>query len=270
MLRTNQERFSRAVVHSFDGTSEELKALLEFDNVYIGAVHAFPAQPSGTLCPLYPHLIRVCRNCGARQASTGAPFGVQKTWRLQLASQRTGYCWKQVHHAGHAADRLLCVHVNLTCVCVWTAVAADAPWCGIRPSHAGLSHIKTTWKSVKNARHKPDDGCLVKGRNEPCCIRYAARTLPGAAVARCQSCSHIGSHDVRAASRQVAEVLATARGVEVEHLAAVAYVGQLFHLFYESCWHRLIHRVALVPPPRGSIRYATSAKVFFSHADKAS
>jgi TatD DNase family protein len=48
----------------------------------------------------------------------------------------------------------------------------DAPWCEIRPTHAGSKYVETKfaeYPSVK--REKWKKGCMVKSRNEPCCIR---------------------------------------------------------------------------------------------------
>lgn len=41
----------------------------------------------------------------------------------------------------------------------------DAPWCQIRPSHAGAKFIKTSIADVKRQKFSP--GKTVKGRNEP-------------------------------------------------------------------------------------------------------
>ena len=44
----------------------------------------------------------------------------------------------------------------------------DAPWCDIRPSHAGAGFVKTTFESRKRERFEA--GMCVKGRVEPCHI----------------------------------------------------------------------------------------------------
>ncbi|KAG7384155.1 TatD DNase [Phytophthora pseudosyringae] len=47
-------------------------------------------------------------------------------------------------------------------------IETDAPWCDIRATHAGHSHVTTSWPSKKAEKYAPD--CLVKGRNEPCTL----------------------------------------------------------------------------------------------------
>nr|BAA21418.1 HYPOTHETICAL 47.4KD PROTEIN IN SHP1-SEC17 INTERGENIC REGION [Schizosaccharomyces pombe] len=44
----------------------------------------------------------------------------------------------------------------------------DAPWCEVRPSHAGHQFLKTKlpFDSCKKERFK--EGCMIRGRNEPC------------------------------------------------------------------------------------------------------
>lgn len=46
----------------------------------------------------------------------------------------------------------------------------DCPYCEIRPSHAGFKYLKTK-RQYKN-KESFKKGCMVRGRNEPCNIKY--------------------------------------------------------------------------------------------------
>lgn len=48
-------------------------------------------------------------------------------------------------------------------------IETDAPWCGIRPSHAGSKFIETKFPTVKK-KEKWTKESLIDGRNEPCQI----------------------------------------------------------------------------------------------------
>jgi TatD DNase family protein len=50
------------------------------------------------------------------------------------------------------------------------SIIIDAPWCGIKPSHASSSHIKTQFTSEMVKKEKWISGKMVKDRNEPCTI----------------------------------------------------------------------------------------------------
>lgn len=45
----------------------------------------------------------------------------------------------------------------------------DSPWCEVRPTHAGHKYVTTKYDNVKK-KEKWTQGCMVKGRNEPCAI----------------------------------------------------------------------------------------------------
>lgn len=48
-------------------------------------------------------------------------------------------------------------------------IETDAPWCGIRPSHAGSKFIQTKFPTVKK-KDKWSPEVMIDGRNEPCQI----------------------------------------------------------------------------------------------------
>jgi TatD DNase family protein len=75
----------------------------------------------------------------------------------------------------------------------------DAPWCGLRPSHASSAHVKTAIQAKDKRKH--DIESQVKGRNEPCNI--------------CQVC----------------EVVASVKGLSVEDVSAKAYANTM-NLFF--------------------------------------
>ncbi|KAH9282539.1 putative deoxyribonuclease TATDN1 [Echinococcus granulosus] len=54
----------------------------------------------------------------------------------------------------------------------------DAPWCEIRPTHAGFQHVVT--KFAKNKPNKWESGRMVAGRNEPANIVQVLEVVAGA------------------------------------------------------------------------------------------
>jgi len=48
-------------------------------------------------------------------------------------------------------------------------VESDAPWCELRPSHAGYSHVKTHWKNhaIHKEKYSIADPKPIRSRNEP-------------------------------------------------------------------------------------------------------
>eukprot|EP01083_Nonionella_stella_P076192 207483_1 len=54
----------------------------------------------------------------------------------------------------------------------------DAPWCDVRRTHAGFSHVKSTWDTVKKPE-KWTEGQCVKNRQEPCHIRQVLEVIAG-------------------------------------------------------------------------------------------
>jgi TatD DNase family protein len=64
----------------------------------------------------------------------------------------------------------------------------DAPWCQIRPTHAGHAHISTRFGEVKKETWSAES--CVKARNEPCHCRQVLEVL---AAARKQSPRELGA-----------------------------------------------------------------------------
>eukprot|EP00189_Rhodosorus_marinus_P004312 CAMPEP_0113962850 /NCGR_PEP_ID=MMETSP0011_2-20120614/6174_1 /TAXON_ID=101924 /ORGANISM="Rhodosorus marinus" /LENGTH=318 /DNA_ID=CAMNT_0000974809 /DNA_START=597 /DNA_END=1553 /DNA_ORIENTATION=+ /assembly_acc=CAM_ASM_000156 len=54
----------------------------------------------------------------------------------------------------------------------------DSPYCEIRPSHAGFSHVRSKWPAKD--KKKFELGSCVKGRCEPCHIRCVAEVVAAA------------------------------------------------------------------------------------------
>ena len=54
----------------------------------------------------------------------------------------------------------------------------DAPWCGIKASHAGYHYVQSTWDEVKKPE-RWEEGKCVKDRCEPCQMRQVLEVVAG-------------------------------------------------------------------------------------------
>lgn len=116
IVMRNRYTFSNGIVHSFTGTKEEAKSIIDELNLYIGL--------------------------------NGCSFKTKES--LQIIRDYI------------PLDRIL--------------IETDAPWCEIRPTHAGHSLLSNLpyrpIDVVPKERYRSD--ALVKGRNEPCSIQKIA------------------------------------------------------------------------------------------------
>lgn len=53
----------------------------------------------------------------------------------------------------------------------------DCPYCGVKQTHAGFHHVKSTWAAKDKKKYTAD--AMVKGRNEPCQIRQVCEVVAG-------------------------------------------------------------------------------------------
>ncbi|KAJ3298516.1 TatD DNase [Borealophlyctis nickersoniae] len=57
-------------------------------------------------------------------------------------------------------------------------IETDAPWCDIRPTHASYKYVKTAMEQIKTKKkEKFEEGCMVKGRNEPCTLEFVLNVI---------------------------------------------------------------------------------------------
>jgi TatD DNase family protein len=81
----------------------------------------------------------------------------------------------------------------------------DGPYCGITSAHTSYKYVKTIFPSKRSEKYNKH--CLVKGRNEPCCVLFVY--------------THI------LINRQVLEVIATCHNVTVKEAADIIYHNTL-------------------------------------------
>ena len=51
--------------------------------------------------------------------------------------------------------------------------------CGIKPTHASFSHVRTRPHAVKSDKYVPGDNAMVKDRNEPCGVLQVVEAIAG-------------------------------------------------------------------------------------------
>ena len=140
ILKKNRSRWSKAVVHSFSDSLEDMRLLLQLKGIYIG---------------------------------------------VNGCSLKTNENLNTVKHI--PCDRLM--------------IETDAPWCGIKKTHASFCYVKRQFPTVANKKHsEPFDNC-VKGRSEP---------------------AHIC---------QVLEVIAAIKEMDVDELQTIIYQNTIYVFF---------------------------------------
>ena len=162
------------VVHSFDGTKEEMDALLE---VRCGGGGEEAGGEAGGEAPkLYIGL----NGCSLKTQENldvvrGLPLCRYVWWIDGSVARETShsltrvlvYALTRVLAHTHASDRLM--------------VETDAPWCGIRPTHSSYGYLKESLVGLPPQKDKKKwvEGGMVKGRNEPGCLGQVVEVVSG-------------------------------------------------------------------------------------------
>ena len=182
--------YCAGLVHSFDGGHEELAALLANPRLSIGLNGCSVKTGAGGSGA-------AARAAAAMRPPTPRLAGWLSPQRASSSHFRSKHPSPSLPPSLPAADNLaVAVAVPLGRLLLET----DAPWCEVRPSHAGAAHVHTRPRALDRKKHDP--AAMVKSRNEPANIL------------------------------QVAEAVAGAReGLAVEALAAAAYANSLAIFF---------------------------------------